>query len=63
MTKTSTPSNLSSSSNLQPVCPIAKEKEQQEEIFYNSIKLQLNELVKSPSDETIEKILAYARKK
>lgn len=63
MTKTSTPSNLSSSVNLQPVCPTAKQKDQEEELFYNSIKSQLNELVKSPSDETIEKILAYARKK
>jgi hypothetical protein len=31
--------------------------------FYDSIKPELNKLVKDPSDETIEKILAYSRKK
>ena len=31
--------------------------------FYNSIKSQLNSLSKNPSDETIEKILAYSKSK
>ena len=29
--------------------------------FYNSIKSQLNSMSKDPSDETIEKILAYSK--
>jgi len=30
-------------------------------MFYNNIKSQLNSLSKNPSDETIEKILAYSK--
>ncbi|MEN0094020.1 MAG: hypothetical protein AAGB30_01470 [Pedobacter sp.] len=41
----------------------ADESEQQDELFYQSIKPQLNELIKSPSDETIQKILAYSKQK
>ncbi|RZK57895.1 MAG: hypothetical protein EOO87_01690 [Pedobacter sp.] len=63
MTKTSTPTHLASSPNTQPVLPPVSEAEQQDELFYNSIKVQLNELVKNPSDETINKILAYSTKK
>ncbi len=63
MTKTSTSTNLASSPSAQPVLPPVNEAEQQDELFYNSIKLQLNELVKNPSDETINKILAYSTKK
>lgn len=60
MTKTSTPENLANFAEQQP---IVDETEQQNELFYNSIKPQLNQLIKNPSDETIEKILAYSRKK
>ena len=62
MTKTSTPTNLVSSPNSQPL-ERAVEAEQQAELFYNSIKPQLDQLVKNPSDETISKILAYSKKK
>jgi len=32
-------------------------------LFYNSIRPQLDELIKSPSDETIKRILAYSKNK
>jgi hypothetical protein len=35
----------------------------QDQIFYNSIKPQLDELIKDPSDKIINKILAYSEKK
>ncbi|WP_379084529.1 hypothetical protein [Pedobacter sp. UC225_65] len=35
----------------------------EDEMFYNSIKPQLDQLVKNPSNETIEKILAFSKKK
>ncbi|TKC07927.1 hypothetical protein FA048_12235 [Pedobacter polaris] len=63
MTKTSTPNNLVSSPNTQPLEKVAVEAEQQDELFYNSIKPQLNKLVKDPSEETIAKILAYSKSK
>lgn len=61
MTKTATPTNLASSPNPQPTEKAIAEAEQQDELFYNSIKQQLNELIKDPSDETINKILVYSR--
>ncbi len=63
MTKTSTSTNLVSSPNVQPLQKAAAEAEQQDELFYNSIKPQLDQLVKNPSDETINKILAHSRNK
>ena len=63
MTKTSTPTNLTSSPNKQFVEKAATEAEQQDELFYNSIKSQLDQLVKNPADETIDKILAYSKSK
>ncbi len=63
MTKTSTPTNLVNFPNQQQAEKTADEAEQQDEMFYNSIKPQLNELVKNPSDEIINKILAYSKKK
>ena len=63
MTKTSTSTNLVSSPSLQPTENLAAEAEQQDELFYNSIKSQLDKLVKNPTDETIDKILAYSRNK
>lgn len=62
MVKTSTsqhPVNLSNNA------PTEMELEQtipQDELFYKSIKPQLDQLVMNPSDETIEKILAYSKK-
>ena len=63
MIKTSTPNEIVSSPNAKPIKNTANEAEQQDELFYNSIKSQLNMLVKDPSDETVEKILAYSKDK
>jgi hypothetical protein len=63
MIKTSTPNEIVSSPNAKPTKNKAKEIEQHDELFYNSIKSQLNMLVKDPSDETVEKILAYSKDK
>ncbi|RZK59897.1 MAG: hypothetical protein EOO91_03480 [Pedobacter sp.] len=63
MTKTSTPTNIVNFPNPQQVEKAVDVAEQQDQMFYNSIKPQLDELVKNPSDETIEKILAYSKKK
>lgn len=63
MTKTSTSTNLVSSPKLQPSGSLAAEAEQQDELFYNSIRSQLDKLVKDPADETISKILAYSKNK
>ena len=63
MIKTSTPINLASSPQAQPVQKVEDEADQQDELFYNSIKPQLDKLIKNPTDETITKILAYSKKK
>jgi hypothetical protein len=63
MTKTATPNHILNFTNPQPVQKTVDEEEQQDLMFYNSIKPQLNELVKSPSDEIINKILAYSKTK
>ncbi len=62
MTKTSTPNHIVNFQN-SPAKEAVDEGEQQDASFYNSIKPQLNELIKDPSDETISKILAYSKKK
>jgi hypothetical protein len=62
MTKTSTTTNLASSPS-NPLELTMDSAEQQDELFYNSIKTQLDELVKDPSDETIDRILAYSKGK
>ena len=61
MTKTSTPNDLVSSPSAQITQSATSEAEQQDELFYNSIKTRLNELIKNPSDETIDRILAYSK--
>jgi len=63
MTKTSTSTNIVNSLNTQLVEKVADEADQQDELFYNSIKSKLDELVKNPSDEIINRILAYSKKK
>jgi hypothetical protein len=63
MTKTFTPENPTNFAEEQSIPTVSDETEQQNELFYNSIKPQLNQLIKDPSDETINKILAYSRKK
>lgn len=63
MVKTSTPLhsvNLSEPATAtDAVAPVRTE----EDVFYEDIKPQLNQLVKEPSQETIDRILAYAVKK
>ena len=61
MIKTSTPNDLVSSPSAQITQSATSEAEQQDELFYNSIKSRLNELIKNPSDETIDRILAYSK--
>lgn len=63
MTKTSTTKNAVTSNHSDLVDQTIDEAEQQNIDFYNNIKPRLNKLVKNPSEETIEKILAYAKKK
>ena len=63
MTKTATPNHIVNFTNPQPAQNAVDEVDQQDLMFYNSIKPQLNELVKNPSDETINKILAYSKTK
>jgi hypothetical protein len=63
MTKTSTTKNAVTSNHSDLVDQTIDEAEQQNIDFYNKIKPRLNKLVKNPSEETIEKILAYAKKK
>lgn len=63
MTKTSTPENPANFAEQEAIQTVSDETEQRNELFYNSIKPQLNQLIKDPSDETINKILAYSRKK
>jgi hypothetical protein len=63
MTKTSTPTHTVNFPKTQASENTACEAEQQDELFYNSIKPQLNELIKEPSAETIDKILAYSKVK
>jgi hypothetical protein len=63
MTKTSTTKNAVTSNHSDLVDQTIDEAEQQNIDFYNNIKPRLKKLVKNPSDETIEKILAYAKKK
>lgn len=62
MTKTSTTQNSESLA-----CETVKAKESpenmQDELFYHNLKPQLDKLIKNPADETIEKILAYAKEK
>jgi hypothetical protein len=62
MTKTSTPSQLVNFPKPEAAAAAVEEGEQQDILFYNSIKPQLDELVKNPSDESIQKILNYAKK-
>ena len=61
MTKTSTTNDLVSSPSAQVTQSATSEAEQQDELFYSSIKSRLNELIKNPSDETIDRILAYSK--
>lgn len=63
MTKTSTPNHIVNFPSTQAEEKTADETEQQEERFYNSIKPQLNELIREPSTGTIDKILAYSKQK
>ena len=63
MTKTATSLHSVNYPNQQPVEITTEQSKNQDDMFYNSIKPQLDELFKDPSDETIKKILAYSKKK
>ncbi len=63
MVKTSTSLNSVNFSGPAPVKQTVEQAKIKDEMFYNSIKPQLDQLIKDPSNETIEKILAYAKKK
>lgn len=63
MIKTSTSVNkVNYSQHNQEINPV-ENLEAQDLMFYDSIKPQLSSLTKTPSDETIDKILAYSRAK
>lgn len=57
MTKTSTPTRFKKLSKQEP----SRGGDVPEPEFYNSIKPKLDELFTNPSEETINKILNYAR--
>ncbi|MNK25904.1 hypothetical protein D3C87_442340 [compost metagenome] len=59
MTKTFTPTNLKNLSKLE----VCEQNNQPDQNFYETIKPQLNKLFKEPSEETITKILNYAKKR
>lgn len=63
MVKTSTSLNSVNFNSPVPAEQAVEQANQQDEMFYNSIKPQLDQLIKDPSNETIEKILAYAKTK
>lgn len=63
MTKTSTSLHTVNYPNQQPAEITTAQVKNQDEMFYNSIKPQLDKLFKDPSDESIKKILAYSKKK
>ncbi|WP_461788506.1 hypothetical protein [Pedobacter sp.] len=59
MTKTSTPNPPKNLSKKE----VAEQLLQPEEKFYRELKPQLDELHREPSDETIAKILDYAKRR
>jgi len=63
MVKTSTSLNSVNLSSPVPAEQAVEQANTQDDMFYNSIKPQLDQLIKDPSNETIEKILAYAKSK
>ncbi len=63
MVKTSTSLNSVNFTSKVPAEQAVEQANQQDEMFYDSIKPQLDQLIKDPSNETIEKILAYAKTK
>lgn len=63
MVKTSTSLNSVNYASPVPADEAVEQANNHDEMFYDSIKPQLDQLIKDPSDETIEKILAYAKTK
>jgi|GEM_PF-2193881 len=61
MVKTSTSQNPVNLSNSTP--DRTEPAQVEDELFYNSIKPQLNRLIKEPSEATMERVLAYAIQK
>lgn len=63
MIKTSTSPNPVNFTSPAPAEQAVEQAKTVDEMFYDSIKPKLDQLIKDPSDETLEKIMAYARKK
>lgn len=63
MVKTSTSQNPVHLSNSTPASDSTEATQVEDELFYNSIKPQLNRLIKEPSEATMERVLAYAIRK
>lgn len=63
MVKTSTSLNSVNFSSPVPVEETVEQAKTRDEMFYDNIKPQLDQLIKDPSNETVDKILAYAKKK
>ena len=63
MVKTSTSTNSVNFASPAPAEQAVEQAKTQDEMFYDSIKPALDQLIIDPSNETIEKILAYAKQK
>ncbi|HTM98495.1 MAG TPA: hypothetical protein VL088_07130 [Pedobacter sp.] len=63
MVKTSTSPNSVNFSSPVPAEQAVEPAETQDEMFYDNIKPKLDQLIMDPSNETIERILAYAKQK
>ncbi|SFH38200.1 hypothetical protein [Pedobacter insulae] len=63
MVKTSTSPNSVNFSKQATDKQTAEPAKTQDEMFYDNIKPKLDQLMVEPSNETIERILAYAKKK
>lgn len=63
MIKTSTPINNVNYEQSQSADETDEHIGDEQIMFYKNIKSELNQLIKGPKDETIDKILAYSSKK
>lgn len=63
MTKTVTPNQPKNFNSSISANTTANDIEQHDEFFYSKLKPQLDLLIRNPSDESISKILAFAKGK
>lgn len=63
MIKTSTPTNNVNYQKSQSADETDEYIGDEQVMFYKNIQSELNQLIKGPQDETIDKILAYSSKK